>query len=47
MLGLRREPKIIWSLIQENSEDNYEFSIAKKRAFDTQILATIVYGEKI
>ena len=38
MLGLRRQLKIIWNLIQENSEDNYEFSSAEKRALDTQTL---------
>ena len=27
--------KIIWNLIQENSEDNFEFSSAEKRAFNT------------
>ena len=42
MLGLRRQLKIIWNLIQENSEDNYEFSSAEKRALDTQTLASIV-----
>ena len=42
MLGLRRQLKIIWNLIQENSEDNYEFSSAEKRALDTQTLVCIV-----
>ena len=42
MLGLRRQLKIIWNLIQENSEDNYEFSSAEKRALDTQTFASIV-----
>ena len=27
-----RQLKIIWNLIQENSEDNYEFSSAEKHA---------------
>ena len=27
--------KIIWNLIQENSEDNYEFSSAEKRVLNT------------
>ena len=37
MLGLRRQLKIHWNLSQENSEDNYEFSSAQKRALDTDI----------
>ena len=27
--------KIIWNLIQENSDDNFEFSSAEKRALNT------------
>lgn len=34
--------KIIWTLIQENSENNYEFSSAEKRALTTHTLDTIV-----
>ena len=30
-----RQLTIIWNLIQENSEDNYEFSSAEKRALNT------------
>ena len=37
-----RQLKIIWNLIQENSEDNYEFSSAEKRALNTRTLWTIV-----
>ena len=29
-----RQLKIIWNLIQENSEDNYVFSSAEKRALN-------------
>ena len=29
-----RQLKIIWNLIRENSEDNYEFSSAEKRALN-------------
>ena len=37
MLGLRRQLKNIWNLIQENSENNYEFSSAEKGS-DTDIM---------
>ena len=30
-----RRLKIIWNLIEENSEDNYEFSSAEKRVLNT------------
>ena len=41
--------KIIWNLIQENSEDNYEFLSAEKRALNTHTRTGhyIFYGEKI
>ena len=42
MLGLQRQLKIIWNLIQENLEDNYEFSSAEKHALGTQTLVSIV-----
>ena len=47
MLGLRRQLKIIWNLIQENSEDNYEFSSAEKRSLDTQTIIWIMGIYKI
>ena len=37
MLGVRCQLKIIWNMIQENPEDNYEFSSAEKHALDTDI----------
>ena len=30
--------KIIWNLIEENSEDNYKFSIAEKRVLNTDVV---------
>ena len=43
-----RQLKIIWNLIQENSEDNYEFSSAKKRVLNTHTNWTLqFYGEKM
>ena len=42
--------KIIWNLIQENSEDNYEFLSAEKRALNTHThthWTLYFYGEKI
>ena len=34
--------KIIWNLIQENSENNYVFSSAEKRDLTTHTLDTVV-----
>ena len=40
--------KVIWNLIQQNSEDNYEFSSAEKRALNTNTHRTLqFYGRKI
>ena len=36
-----RQLKIIWNLIQENSEDNYEFSSAEKHALNTHRYWTV------
>ena len=43
-----RQLKIISNLIEENSEDNYEFSSAEKRVLNTHTHWTLqFYGEKI
>ena len=43
-----RQPKIIGNLIQESSEDNYEFSSAEKRVLNTHTHWTLQsYGEKM
>ena len=43
-----RQLKIIWNLIQENVEDNYEFSSAEKHALNTQTyIGHKFYDEKI
>ena len=43
-----RQLKIIWNLIQKNSEDNYEFSSAEKRVLNTHTHWTLqFYGEKM
>ena len=34
--------EIIWNLIQENSEDNYEFLSSEKRVLNTHALDIIV-----
>ena len=43
-----RQLKIIGNLIQESSEDNYEFSGAEKRVLNTDTHWTLYcYGEKM
>ena len=47
-----RQLKIIWNLIQENSEDNYVFSSAEKHSLNTHTNICIkhyslICGEKI
>ena len=43
-----RQLKIIWNFIQENSEDNNEFSSAEKRALNTHRHWPVqFYSEKI
>ena len=36
--GTRQVIEIVWNLTQTNSEDNYEFSSAEKRALNTHTL---------
>ena len=40
-----RQLKIVWNLIQENSEDNYDFSSAEKRALNTLTHRTLLRQE--
>ena len=42
-----RQLKIVWNLIQENSEDNYDFSLtsAEKRALNTHTRRTLLRQE--